>query len=119
MELDDRSPTPPEVHERASTPEPPDAYPPDFNPQTPQHTNPPVPIINKTPLLSRIGSVKKWRPGRKRLSTDPKDVEDTRREHDTEVTPRPPNVLAKVQQTPSDGNATGFLGFLGRLVGMN
>jgi len=114
MELEDRSsPTTPEPCERASTPEPSDAYPPDFNPQTPQHTNPPVVTMNKTPLLSRIGSVKKWRPGRKRLSTDPKDVEDTRREHDTEVTPRPPSILAKVQQTPSDGNAIGVLGVPG------
>jgi len=114
MELDDRSsPAPPETYERASTPEPPDAYPPDFNPQTPQHANPPVVTASKTPLLSRIGSVKKWRPGRKRLSTDPKDVEDTRREHDTEVTPRPPSVLAKVQQTPSDGNVIGVLGVPG------
>ncbi|KAF9652806.1 hypothetical protein BDM02DRAFT_3266153 [Thelephora ganbajun] len=110
MELEDRSsPTPPEAYERVSTPEPLDAYPPDFNPQTPQHTNPPPAATNKTPLLSRIGSVKKWRPGRKRLSTDPKDVEDVRREHDTEVTPRPPSVLAKVQQTPSDGNGNGVL----------
>ena len=114
MELEDQSsPTLPEAYERASTPEPSDAYPPDFNPQTPQHTSPPVVTPNKTPLLSRIGSVKKWRPGRKRLSTDPKDVEETRREHDTEVTPRPPSVLAKVQQTPSDGNATGVLGVPG------
>ncbi|KAF9787755.1 hypothetical protein BJ322DRAFT_576777 [Thelephora terrestris] len=105
MELEDRSsPTPPETCERASTPEPSDAYPSDFNPQTPQHVNPPAATPNRTPLLSRIGSVKKWRPGRKRLSTDPKDVEDARREHDTEVTPRPPSVLAKLQQTPSDGN---------------
>ena len=104
MELEDRSPTPPEAYERASTPEPSDAYPPDFNPQTPQHANPPTPTPNRTPLLARIGSVKKWRPGRKRLSTDPKDVEDVRREHDTEVTPRPPSVLAKFHQTPPDGN---------------
>ena len=113
MELDDRSPTPPEVHERASTPEPPDAYPLDLNPQTPQHINPPAPAANKTPLLSRIGSVKNWRPGRKRLSTDPKDVEDAGREYDTEVTPRPPSALAKVQQTPSDGNPVRILGVLG------
>ena len=107
MELDDRSsPTPPETYERTSTPEPPEAYPPDFNPQTPQHPNPPVAATNKTPLLSRIGSVKKWRPGRKRLSTDPKDVEGVRGELNTEVTPRPPSVLAKVQQTPSDGNGS-------------
>ena len=104
MELEDRSsPTPPEAYERASTPEPSESYPSDFNPQTPQHTSPPV-VTVKTPLLSRIGSVKKWRPGRKRPSTDPKEVEDARREYDTEVTPRPPSVLAKVQQTPSDGN---------------
>ena len=113
MELEDRStPTPPEIHERSSTPEPSDTYPPDFNPQTPQHTNPPI-NTNKTPLLSRIGSVKRWRPGRKRLSTDPKDVEDARRQNDTEVTPRPPNVLVKVQQTPSDGNTSGVLGTTG------
>ena len=113
MELEDRSsPTPPEAYERASTPEPSDSYPPDFNPQTPQHANPPT-NTNKTPLLSRIGSVKKWRPGRKRLSTDPKDVEDARRENDTEVTPRPQSVLANVQQTPSDGNNNGVLGVPG------
>ena len=105
MELEDRSsPTPPEPYERVSTPEPLDAYPPDFNPQTPQRTSPPIAATNKTPLLSRIGSVKKWRPGRKRNSTDPKDVEDIRREHDPEVTPRPPSVLAKFHRTPPDGN---------------
>jgi len=113
MELDDQSPpTPPETYERASTPEPPNPYPPDFNPQTPQHVNPPT-STNKTPLLSRIGSVKKWRPGRKRLSTDPKDVEGARRENDTEVTPRPQSVLAKVQQTPSDGYSNRVLGVPG------
>ena len=117
MELEDRSPTPPEVHDRATTPEPSGTYPPDFNPQTPQHTSPPSATANRTPLLSRIGSVKKWRPGRKRLSTDPKDVEDARRERDTEVTPRPPSVLAKVQQTPSDGNCIGILGVPGSVGG--
>ena len=118
MELDDRSPTPPEIFERVSTPEPSDPHPPDFSPQTPQHTNPPVSTPSRTPLLSRIGSAKKWRPGRKRLSTDPKDVENARREHDTEVTPRPPSVLGKVQQTPSDGNSNGVLGVPGS-VGRN
>jgi len=114
IELEDRSsPTPPETYERASTPEPSDACTPDFNPQTPQHTNPPAATTNRTPLLLRIGSAKKWRPGRKRLSTDPKDVEDARRESDTEVTPRPPSVLAKVQQTPPDGNGNGVLGVPG------
>ena len=113
MELEDRSsPTPPEAHERASTPEPSDPYPPDFNPQTPQHASPPT-NMNKTPLLSRIDSVKKWRPGRKRLSTDPKDIEDARRENDTEVTPRPPSILANVQRTPSDGNNYGVPGVPG------
>lgn len=66
---------------------------------------------SKTPLLSRIGSVKKWGVRRKRASTGPAEV--MMQEFGTssggvveqESTPRPPSSLEQVQpQTPSNRN---------------
>ncbi|KAG8215721.1 hypothetical protein J3R82DRAFT_7613 [Butyriboletus roseoflavus] len=66
---------------------------------------------SKTPLLSRIGSVKKWGVRRKRASTGPAEV--TMQEAGTssggiiedENTPRPPSSLEQTQaQTPSNRN---------------
>ena len=73
---------------------------PDCN-DTPPPTSDPLPEVtasNKAPLLSRIGSVKKWGIRRKRASTPPSDVpQDSENESNT----RPPSSLA---QSSSGGN---------------
>ncbi|KAG9312476.1 hypothetical protein JVU11DRAFT_6862 [Chiua virens] len=58
---------------------------------------------SKTPLLSRIGSVKRWGARRKRASTGP--AESTRHSIDEESATRPPSSLEQTQaQTPSSKN---------------
>ncbi|KAI0319099.1 hypothetical protein OF83DRAFT_1170502 [Amylostereum chailletii] len=61
-------------------------------------------MSTKTPLLSRIGSVKKWRAGRKRMSTGPAEViqqEDTSKE----ATPRASNSNS-LQHHPQQGHSS-------------
>lgn len=98
-------PLPPSTPERASSP-----------PAVPMmHTSSvegtPRSGVSKTPLLSRIGSVKKWGVRRKRASTGPVEVmmQDIRTSSGAvlkdESTPRPPSSLEQTQaQTPSNRN---------------
>lgn len=98
-------PLPPSTPERASSP-----------PMVPTMPSSSVEVTprsggSKTPLLSRIGSVKKWGVRRKRASTGP--VEVFMQEFGTssggivedENTPRPPSSLEQTQaETPSNRN---------------
>jgi hypothetical protein len=112
IELEDRSPVQPvETPPRASSPEVNEPSPGNFRTETPSNANTST-NSTRTPLMSRIGSVKKWRPGRKGPSTEPQEVvqreglqwrERRSVDSDFEVTPRPPSILAKVQQSPSGG----------------
>ena len=64
---------------------------------------------SKTPLLSRIGSVKKWGVRRKRASTGPAEMQEFTASSggmvEEDGTPRPPSSLEQAQpQTPSTRN---------------
>ncbi|KAG6336077.1 hypothetical protein ID866_3003 [Astraeus odoratus] len=81
---------------------------PPLPPSTPESSSPPLPSAieatpssNKTPLLSRIGSVKKWGVRRKRASTGPAEV----MVHELggraeENTPRPPSTFVPPTAEP-------------------
>ncbi|KAL4064673.1 hypothetical protein V8B97DRAFT_2111834 [Scleroderma yunnanense] len=81
---------------------------PPLPPSTPERSSPalPPPVEatpnNKTPLLSRIGSVKKWGVRRKRASTGPAEVmaHELGLAHE-ENTPRPPNIFIPPSTGPS------------------
>jgi hypothetical protein len=69
----------------------------------PTSPDPVSPSSNKNPLLSRIGSVKKWSVRKKRTSTTPSDTIPQENDgHDT--TPRPPSSLS---QSPVLANKPG------------
>ncbi|KAH7925772.1 hypothetical protein BV22DRAFT_1033576 [Leucogyrophana mollusca] len=84
-------------------------------PSTPERpSSPPLPSSDatspgaaKTPLLSRIGSVKKWGVRKKRASTGPSEVmlQDYGQNQDVDSTPRPPSSLA---QSPPSGRPSWF-----------
>lgn len=90
---------------------------PPLPPSTPERSSPPpppaaeaTPSSNKAPLLSRIGSVKKWGVRRKRASTGPAEVmvHDLGGNYEQEGTPRPPSTSippAAVASTSSSTNA--------------
>ncbi|KIK93399.1 hypothetical protein PAXRUDRAFT_516961 [Paxillus rubicundulus Ve08.2h10] len=80
-----------------------------MSPSSPEAT--PANGGTKTPLLSRIGSVKKWGVRRKRASTNPAEVMmlefgGSAGTMEEENTPRPPSSLAQVQTPSSQRNHT-------------
>ncbi|KAI6011829.1 hypothetical protein EDC04DRAFT_758818 [Pisolithus marmoratus] len=86
---------------------------PPLPPSTPERSSPPppptaeaTPSSNKTPLLSRIGSVKKWGARRKRASTGPAEVvaHQAGGDYEQEGTPRPPSTFAAAPSTSSGSN---------------
>ena len=101
-----------------------DSSSPPLPPSTPERASSPpmVPMVpsssveatygsggSKTPLLSRIGSVKKWGVRRKRASTGPAEVQEFAASSgaivEVDGTPRPPSSLEQAQpQTPSNKN---------------
>ncbi|KAH7914872.1 hypothetical protein BJ138DRAFT_1123089 [Hygrophoropsis aurantiaca] len=84
-------------------------------PSTPERpSSPPLPSsdatspgTSKAPLLSRIGSVKKWGVRKKRASTGPSEVlaHEYGYNPDIDSTPRPPSSLA---QSPQSGGKSGW-----------
>ncbi|KAI6104575.1 hypothetical protein EDD16DRAFT_1492581 [Pisolithus croceorrhizus] len=88
---------------------------PPLPPSTPERSSPPPPPAaeatpsgNKTPLLSRIGSVKKWGVRRKRASTGPTEVmaHELGGSPEQEGTPRPPSTVFQPAAVPSTGSGT-------------
>ncbi|KAI6127189.1 hypothetical protein F5141DRAFT_1210518 [Pisolithus sp. B1] len=88
---------------------------PPLPPSTPERSSPPPPPAaeatpsgNKTPLLSRIGSVKKWGVRRKRASTGPAEVmaHELGGSPEQEGTPRPPSTVFQPAAAPSTSSGT-------------
>ncbi|KAI6102289.1 hypothetical protein EDD17DRAFT_1477776 [Pisolithus thermaeus] len=88
---------------------------PPLPPSTPERSSPPPPPAaeatpsgNRTPLLSRIGSVKKWGVRRKRASTGPAEVmaHELGGSHEQEGTPRPPSTVFQPAAAPSTSSGT-------------
>ncbi|TFY75545.1 hypothetical protein EWM64_g8467 [Hericium alpestre] len=81
---------------------PPPAPPPQDSP--PQPASPDQSMSTKTPLLSRIGSVKKWGARKKRASTGPAEVLLNELDGNKDATPRPASRTSDAQHQSQTGS---------------